>query len=192
MSQPIRKGCPYDVVKAELVMACPRLMEVLSRTGNAGHTVLRVQTALQHCNRIHTLVATKQMNNQSIAWEQIAKQACIGMGPDFMDSALKFCDFVRVWSGGKDGHILKNLEAYERTLKVKRKLYASDLSSLSKIDLLEAPKYVPALVKAMLNAPQVDSTGHGILFNTTDFNSLMANGKNRPFCNRSQPDNGCG
>ena len=123
MEQPLVKGCPYDVIKAELVVECPRLMEVLSRTGNAGHSVFRVQTALQHCNRIHQLAVHRQVAKQPVDWEAIAKQTCIGMGDDFLEEAKKLTQFVRVWSGGGDAFILKDLDQYERTLKVKRKLY---------------------------------------------------------------------
>jgi hypothetical protein len=34
------------------------------------------------------------------------------------------------------------------------------MHELSKIDLFDAHKYVPAMVKAMLNAPTANSTGH--------------------------------
>ena len=101
MEHPLVKGCPYDVIKAELVVECPRLMEVLSRTGNAGHSVFRVQTALQHCNRIHQLAVNRQVAKEPVDWEAIAKQACIGMGDDFLEDAKKLTEFVRVWSGGR-------------------------------------------------------------------------------------------
>ena len=77
MMQPVEKGCPYDVLKAERVVACPRLMEVLSRTGNAGHSVFRVQTALQHCNRIHQLVVSRQKANKVLDWDVISKQVFV-------------------------------------------------------------------------------------------------------------------
>lgn len=183
MSQPITKGCPYDVIKSELVEACPRLMEVLSRTGNAGNNVFRIQTALQHCNRIHNLIIAKEKDNQPMDYNFIAKQACIGMGNEFLESAKKMIDFVRVWSGGVDGHVLKNLELYERTLTVKRNVYARDLQALSKIDLSEAPRFVPAMVKSMLNAPPsyMDSAGYATLFSVSDFSSLQAGSKNRQY-----------
>jgi hypothetical protein len=63
-----------------------------------------------------------------VDWSSVAKQACIGMGTKFLDDAKKLMEFVRVWSGGQDGHILKDLEAYERTLKEKRKLYPPRLA----------------------------------------------------------------
>ena len=181
MEQPLSQGCPYDVIKAELVIACPRLMETLSRTGNAGHSVYRVQTALQHCNRIHQLAVTRQKAGMDVDWNSIAKQACIGMGADFLDDAKKLMEFVRVWSGGEDGHILKNLEGYERTLKVKRKLYPHDLQSISKVDFVDGSRYIPAMVKALLNAPSADSTGHANLFSNSDYSSLQPAAKARPF-----------
>ena len=186
LEQPLNKGCPYDVIKAELVIECPRLMEILSRTGNAGHSVFRVQTALQHCNRIHQLAVNRQIANQKMDWDAIAKQACIGMGDDFVEEAKKLTEFVRVWSGGEDCFILKNLELYERTLKVKRKLYPHDLLALAKIDFIDGQKYIPAMVKALLNAPTTDSTGHAILFSPSDWSSLQPNGKARPFAKESQ------
>ena len=56
-------------------------------------------------------------------WAAIAKQACIGMGSDCKEQAKQLTDFVRIWSDGEDTFILKDMEDYERTLKVKRKLY---------------------------------------------------------------------
>mgnify|MGYP000143521087 FL=1 len=181
MEQPLSKGCPYDVIKAEMVIASPRLMEILSRTGNAGHSVYRVQTALQHCNRIHQLAVSRQKAGRDVNWNSVAKQACIGMGAEFLDDAKKLMEFVRVWSGGEDGHILKDLEGYERTLKVKRKLYPHDLQSISKVDFVDGGRYIPAMVKALLNAPTADSTGHANLFSNSDYSSLQPAAKARPF-----------
>ena len=133
MEQPPLQGCPYEVIKAELVVQCPRLMEILSRTGNAGHSVYRVQTALQHCSRLHQLACARQSAGEPLDWNAIAKQACIGMGDEFYDEAKKLCDFVQLWSGGADAFILEDLAQYEKTLKVKRKLYPHDLQALSKV-----------------------------------------------------------
>ena len=35
------QGVPYDVIPGELALACPKLMEILSRTGNSGNDVYR-------------------------------------------------------------------------------------------------------------------------------------------------------
>ena len=47
MRQPVDNGIEYTVVKWQVVMEVPGLMKLLSQTGNAGHEVHRVQTALQ-------------------------------------------------------------------------------------------------------------------------------------------------
>ena len=58
MAIPFREGVPVDIIDGELAMSCPRLMPVLSRVDNA-HSVGRVQTTLQICNRIGNLLATR-------------------------------------------------------------------------------------------------------------------------------------
>ena len=47
------------MVPAALVVAVPRLMGILSRTGNAGNNVFREQTVIQHSNRIHAIAVRK-------------------------------------------------------------------------------------------------------------------------------------
>jgi hypothetical protein len=182
MSEPLLKGMRYDVIRWQLVAASPKLMDSLSRTGNAGHGVHRVQTTLQGCNRVHALALSEQQQGKEPNWDRIAAKASIGMAPQYRIVADQLCFFVKQWGGGVNGHILKDLEAYERTLKVKRKIAASDLKSLAKIELPDAPRYVPAMVKAMLNAPSnYVSDGTANLFTAADKNSLMHNGKNRAF-----------
>ena len=177
MQEPITKGCPYDVIKWELVAACPKLMGALSRMGNASHNVFRIQTTLQHCARIHNLATA----TNHVDWDVIAKKACIGMGPEFIGSAKLICEFVRAWSGGQDGRILRDLEGYERSLAVKRKLYPQDLAEIGRLDAIDIAKYIPALVKTLLNAPTCDASGHADLFNKTDYVSVQPGAKNRPF-----------
>ena len=105
------------------------------------------------------------------------------MSKDFFTQAKLMIKFVREWSGGSEGQVLSELEAYERMLPVKRKLLASDLHQLSKL-LPTLQKYVPAMAKAMLNSPQdwVDvNSGASTLFQSTDYTSLQVGGKNHKF-----------
>jgi len=181
LAEPLNKGCPYDVVKWEVVVAVPRLMEVLSRVGNATHTVYRQATTLQHCSRIHALAMQAQKSGDKPHWETIARQSCIGLGPEFMSKAVDLCAFVREWSGGEDGAILKNMEAYERTLTVKRKLYSNDFKLMSQVDPHGLSRYIPAMVKCMLNSPTADPSGYANIFTSNDYLSLSSQGRNRPF-----------
>ena len=181
MKEPMTKGAPYDVVRHELTSLCPRLMEVLSRAGNAGHAMYRVQTALQHCSRIHNIVIGIQQKQGELDWAKVIKQACIGMGPDFEKSATQLAEFVKLWSGGSDASILTNLGQYERQLKIKRKLYPADLKEIAGIDFANDSRYVPAMVKTLLNAPVADAAGYGSIFSSNDYLSLGPSGRNRQF-----------
>ena len=49
MQEPCDKGLHYLVIRWQLVEVCPALMEMLARSGNAGHQCHRPQTALQMC-----------------------------------------------------------------------------------------------------------------------------------------------
>ena len=139
MADPINKGVPYDVLKWEIAVLCPRLMEFLSRAGNASHAVVRTQTMLQHCNRVHKLVRAKQDSGIPIIWDHILANTCVGMGIEFKTSATSLVAFVRAWSGGKNAYILKDLENYEKGRDVKRKLLADDVGRLANVELPDAP-----------------------------------------------------
>ena len=168
------KGLPYTVIKAELVEACPKLMSTLSRTGNLAHGVHREATALQRCMSV--LHAHKLAEGGD--WELAKKIACRGQPPDFETNVEHFKAFVQAHAGGVDGHYLHALELYERSLGVKRSIKPSDLTRLASIKLLDAPRYVPAMVKTLLNAPASKVTnGYADVFSATDISGLMPHGK---------------
>ena len=181
MMQPLQKGLPYKLVKSELVELCPHLMKALSRTGNSDHGVHRVETALQACKRTHALIKTRIAENKKVDKETIIKLACIGENPGYENEvATPLYDFVRCHSGGANGEFLIELEEYERLLMVKRKILPTDLTRLAQITIPEAPKWVPMMVKAMLNAPpSMVSNGCADVFGTTDISSLGTKGKNQ-------------
>ena len=182
MQEPEIKGIPYTVIRYQLVVACPQLMEILSRTGNASHGVERTQTALQGCMRVHALAVSKQRANEVVDYAEVARMASVGMPPSYFKTAIAYGEFVKRWSGGIDAPILKKLEFFERSLSLKRNISPQDFSALAKIDLeMEAPRYVPAMVMAMLAAPaNFVANGFAALFKDVDYASLCApNGRNR-------------
>ena len=182
MSQPITKGIRYFVVRWQVAVAIPGLMKVLSRTGNASHGVARMTTALQGCKRVHAIYTSLRKPGCDVDWDRVAKLASVGMPPNYVKDARMLCDFVQAWSGGADGTILAELESYERVLQVKRVIAASDLQLFSKLDLPDAPRYVLAMVKAILNAPAtMVVNGVANVFTMSDINSLQGNGRNRKF-----------
>ena len=182
LAEPCDKGLPYDVVKPELVEACPQLMQALARTGNASHGVHRVETVLQGAKRLHQTIMSVSDPLLKKNKDHIVKLACVGQLPEYQVVASSLYEFARNLSGGKNMHILTNLEAYERTLQVKRILCPHDLGKIAAIKLPEAHRYAPAMIKCMLNAPsEYVSKGTAELFNTSDIVSLGENGKNRPY-----------
>ena len=178
MKQPLEeKGLPYKLINADLVAACPDLMKALSRTGNASHGVHRIETTLQGCKRMHELIMQAKPGQDR---SDMVKLACLGQLPGYNDKAECYYDFVNAWSGGKDAHILLALEAYERTLQVKRNILPTDLRKLAAINLVDAPKYVPAMFKAMLNAPsEMVNNGFAEVWTGGDLMSISISGKNR-------------
>ena len=179
--EPLEQGVPFDVIPWELAVAVPKLMEMMARVGNSGNDAFQEQTTLQICARIHKLACARIHKLGSIDWKVVAVQAAIGNGGNaFEGKALQLTDFVQVWSGGKDGAVLRDLELYEKSLTVKRKLHPGDLSCIAALGPMhDCARYIPALVKSMLNSPTMDQTEHCNLFSTADFSSLSKGGKNR-------------
>ena len=137
---PLEKGLLYRCLPGELELAVPGLLACLSRGGNASHDVYRMQTVLQTCNRLHLLCMSQ---GSDINEDWVVAQACVGNGgADFMPKARQLLEFVKAWSGGKNAHLLRDLESYERSCPHKRKLMASDMQGLAQADLLHAHKYV--------------------------------------------------
>lgn len=129
---PLEEGVPFDVIPYELAEAVPKLMEVLARVGNSGNDVYQEQTSLQLCSRIWKLALKQQEAHGQVDWKAVALRACIGNGGSAAKArATQLADFVAVWSGGKNGTVLRDLELYERSLALKRKLSSSDLSAIA-------------------------------------------------------------
>ena len=71
-NEPLQKGLPYTIIKSELVAKCPKLMSVLSRTGNVSHGVHRIATALQSCMSVFRAVQEVGTEDSN----QVKKLAC--------------------------------------------------------------------------------------------------------------------
>lgn len=140
----LENGVGMKVIPGELEIEVPGLLSCLSRVGNASNDVFRQPTSIQMCSRIHALFcACSKSAAAEVDWAKIAKQASCGNGGvSALPMISQLCDFVRAWSGGQKAQLLKEIESYERTLTIKRKIFGSDLQALSTVDLLHAPKYV--------------------------------------------------
>ena len=167
-------------MKAELVVAVPRLMEFLSRTGNTDHGIHREQSCLQGMQRMHSLARMHQMRGRIYTIEGLAKTASMGMGEQFFDKHVVYGEFAKQWSGGTEGTVLLELQLYEKSLNVKRKVALSDIRAMAALELSEAPLYAPAMLKSLLSAPpELVTEGTAVGFTSGDYSSLGPLGKNR-------------
>lgn len=142
--QPLEHGLLYRIFPGELEIEVPGLLAALSRMGNAHHDVFRQKTALQMCNRIHRILKCK---TGKVDVDAAAHIACQGNGgTQYLPQCLQLISFVQSWSGGVSGHVLKDLEMYERGCTMKRKLAPADLAGLASVDMLHAPVYIKASV----------------------------------------------
>ena len=173
---PLDVGVPVDIIDDGLVLACPRLMATLSRVDNA-HAVGRQQTALQMCSRL-TEVLSQYPNADR---EFVVKRAAIGMTTEQQVSMRSLLPFAGNWSGGANREIIRELEGYEKSLTVKRRLPLSALEAYAAVNPIDLEQVVPAMVKAMLNTPMeyVDEQGLSMLFSKSEIKTIAAPGKTR-------------
>ena len=75
------------------------------------------------------------------------------MGTNYPQKSDTFCLFVQRWSGGSTGALISDIADFEQTLRTKREIALADLRALANVELAEAPRYIAAVVKAMLSAP---------------------------------------
>lgn len=182
MNDPYERGLPYTLIKIAFVEACPRLMIAVSKTGNSSHGVDRIETALQACKRIHSIIAEQKKDRASCKKDVIHKLACMSEVPGYGETVACIHDFVVAYSGGSEApevQFLTDLETYESFLSVKKKLKAFNLAKFAIVSMPVAPNWIPMMAKAKLNAPgTMVSNGFADVFSSADISSVGRNGKN--------------
>ena len=175
--EPMNAGLYYSVIKAEVVEACPRLMYVLSRTGNASHGSERPHTSIQQCLAIWRAYLACN------SWPEAVESAKAGQNHNFETSWSHLREFVEHHSGGDQAQYLNDLDRFETSLSKKRIIQGTSLGKLSSIRLVtrSGARYVPAMVKAMLVAPESKVVAGNIveMFSQNDVAGLAPTGKLR-------------
>ena len=173
----LQKGITYTIVRWQIAEACPKLMEALSEADNAKHDSFRKETAMQAMFNIHSR-AVACVAETDADYNRIARIAARGHSAEFATAVRHYCDYVRQYSGGKDGHLLKELDDFGKTLTISRDVPSEFFSQLAKVNLPQAPLYVAALVKATQSCPdKYVGAGGARLFGQGDLASLQ--GKNK-------------
>lgn len=142
MARACHQGLHWLVLRWQIEVACPNLLTLLQQSANLAQVVARQETDVQCLLQVHAL-ATKM--GSAIDWESVAKQVS-NYRPDIAGQVADFCEFVRVWSGGPDAPILKEIDSYIKGLDVKRKVRGSILAAFAKAPLAQAALYVQARV----------------------------------------------
>ena len=173
----LHNGLTYTVVRWQIAEACPKLMETLSEADNAKHDSFRKETAMQAMFNIHArAVACGAESDED--YSRIARLAARGHSAEFATAISHYCEYVRQYSGGKDGALLKELDDFGKTLTVSRAVPSEFFSQLAKVNLPQAPMYVVALVKATQSCPdKYVGAGGARLFGQGDLASLATKNK---------------
>lgn len=176
MREPLDMGLPAKVIRHEIITAVPKLMDLLSRSGNAGHGIERKSTFLQEIARVHYLVT----QNPDVTADGIARMAASGKGAGYESKARALANYATLHSGGPSATNLKKLNEFEKRLQARRDIKLADIRGLASIDLhIEAPRFVTAMMKALMSSAECDSNGCALLFQASDYTKFLKTGSVR-------------
>ena len=144
------RTCRYTVIRHEVIEEVPQLMGILSRVGNADHGTAREASMVQLWRRLFSV----RIANPDIDDHELVARAKKGNSEELAKSVAYLPKFVATFSGGADGHILKDIERFEKTCRVKRKLSAPVLKQFGELTISDYKTWVPMCIKAMLSAPR--------------------------------------
>ena len=160
----------WTIVKWQIVMECPSLMDVLSEADNAKHDTFRKESALQTLFNIHQRCMTHEDADPKRIGQLVARSKDAG---DFKNLVGNLIDFVMNFSGGKQPHLLQEMEEFSKQLALCREVPLPFYGLMSKLPLRQAPLYVIALVKATMACPEkYMCQGQPKIFGQTDLNMI--------------------
>ena len=114
-------GLQWVKVKHEVLSAMPELAAFLSEAGNAGSGIAREHTVTQVMLQVHQKAMTHNMATGDCQWDKVAsaiERQHIGMQGQVRDLVA----YVAAWSGGSVPIFLQELDAFAKTLAVRRRL----------------------------------------------------------------------
>ena len=104
--------------------------------------------------------------------DELVSRVTRGISRELAKEAPFLPQFVSVWSGGKEGSVLQEIERWEQSNQIKRKLKGADLKQMAGLPVHKFRKWVPAMLKASIVAPkEFLQTG---LWTAADFSSLKS------------------
>ena len=173
-------GLQWVKVKHEVLSAMPELAAFLSEAGNAGSGIAREHTVTQVMLQVHQKAMTNQMATGDCQWDKVAsaiERQHIGMQGQVRDLVA----YVAAWSGGSVPIFLQELDAFAKTLAVRRRLSPFIMGALAKVKMSQSPEFITACVLAMLASPTTytNATGESTLINGSEVHSISEKHKTK-------------
>ena len=154
----------YTVIRSEIIEACPILVDIFSRVGNADHGLFVEVSSIQLWRRMYAI----KVDNPAISDESWIERAKCGHS----HGLAKITEFMTkfVIEHSDDGSIIEKLEEFEAARKVTRKLAGPLFKQLGEIPshILKGP-WLSAMLKAALVAHK-NYVANG-LFSPSDLSS---------------------
>ena len=170
MARAVKEGIEYTVIKHQVATRVPRLCALLSKAGNLDHEAYQHETTWQVLFHMHSASQAPNADWDTICAEIAAHK------PSLQPVLNSMGRFVEKWSGGADAPLLHNVDRFVKTLANVRTLPPVVYATVADIDLAEAPTYIEAAFKAMLNCPvrYLDkTTGQSRLLNSGDLHAIV-------------------
>ena len=144
----MREGIKYLAIKHQVANNAPRLRPLLSKAGNLDH-----EAYYQHESTWQALFQMHRASQQPSAdWDSICEQIATHK-PSLHRILPSMGRFVEKWGGGEEAPLLHAIDRYVKTLADVRPLPGIVYATIADLALAEAPTYVEAVMKAMLNCP---------------------------------------
>ena len=116
------------------------------------HKLVMVQDRLNFATAASTPSAESAPSATPASWEQAVKEIS-ALKPRFARCAKEAADFAKAWSGGDTAPGLNEVEAYAKSLAVRKEPEHGQLGILANAQLKRAPRWPIACLKTLLQAP---------------------------------------
>ena len=158
----------YTIIRHEVATAVPQLLDHICRAGNADHGTQRMATLVNVWRRQFTL----KMSDPSLSDDDMASRSARGISAKLGKEAAYLPKFVRIWSGGKDATVLRDLEQFEQSCTHKKELRGVEFKQMAELPVHVFKTWVPAMIKASMQCPK-EFLASG-LWSVGDFNQLRS------------------
>eukprot|EP00959_Pyramimonas_sp_CCMP1952_P386867 8108084-Pyramimonas_sp.AAC.1 len=177
MADPLKNGLEWIVIRGSVDKQWPTLADWLQEALNSGHGTERLQTKVQTMLEVHQKAMRNFRVSGEYGWDIIAK-TIENDRPHMAGHVMPICAFVANWSGGASGNYLSELDAWAKTLKVRRDVSGTIYKLLADLRFVQGPEIVFAMLKACFVSPEsMCKNGVSVLLSGQDMATVTGKGK---------------